>query len=120
METGNRQRFSSPRMSKLDAVPENHSYEAVIEQQQQDAFDDGSPRRMPHPVPVRGASFSAKPIRRQLSIDSQMSASVRKMTPAELPTSRCVFLSVRQSALIDMTAILITCCMWSLSASRLQ
>ncbi len=88
LETGNRQRFSSPRMSKLDAVPENHSYEAVIEQQQQDAFDDGSPRRMPHPVPVRGASFSAKPIRRQLSIDSQMSASVRKMTPAELPTSR--------------------------------
>ncbi|KAL0025671.1 hypothetical protein WJX77_003216 [Trebouxia sp. C0004] len=75
-------------MSKLDVVPENHSYEAVSEQQQQDAFDDGSPRRPPHPVPVRGASFSAKPIRRQLSIDSQMSAAVRKMTPAELPTSR--------------------------------
>ncbi|DBA73902.1 TPA: hypothetical protein ACH3X2_009553 [Trebouxia sp. C0005] len=75
-------------MSKLDAVPENHSYEAVLEQQQQDVFDDGSPRRLPHPVPVRGASFSAKPIRRQLSIDSQMSASVRKMTPSELPTSR--------------------------------
>ena len=73
-------------MSKLDVVPEHHSYEAVLEQQ--DACDEGSPRRLPHPVPLKGASFSAKPIRRQLSIDSQMSASVRKMTPAELPTSR--------------------------------
>ncbi len=99
VETGTRQRFGSPRMSKLDVVPENQSYEAVLEQQQQDAFDDGSPRRLPHPVPVRGASFSAKPIRRQLSIDSQMSASVRKMTPAELPTSRWDSLSIKHLGL---------------------
>lgn len=76
-------------MSQLPAVPEHRSCESPFEQQLSglSSFEDGSPKRS---APKR-ASSSGRPVQRQLSIDSQMSASIRKMTPAELPNSRSVF-----------------------------
>ena len=90
-------------MSQLSAVPEHRSCESPFEQQLSglSSFDDGSPKRLTPSVPKR-ASSSGRPVQRQLSIDSQMSASIRKMTPAELPNSRSVHLqsSSKQQALL--------------------
>ena len=73
-------------MSKLAAVPEHHACDGGNAQQQQAACDDGSPKIQTLSAGNKGPTNAAKPFRRQLS--KQMSASVRKMTPADLPTTR--------------------------------
>ncbi|KAL3137014.1 hypothetical protein ABBQ32_006605 [Trebouxia sp. C0010 RCD-2024] len=76
-------------MSQLSAVPEHHPFESPFEQHSSglSSLDDGSPKRSTHSTAKRSSS-TGKPVQRQLSIDSQMSASIRKMAPAELPSSR--------------------------------
>lgn len=87
-------------MSQLSAVPEHRPCESPFEQQLSgvSSVDDGSPKRSAHPT-ARRASSTGKLFQRQLSIDSQMSASIRKMAPAELPSTRCVFLEFLQQVL---------------------